>query len=231
MSFKSSTILPCFSLILSITALVYLFKIRSDTKEDTFQQPFKPGEKEKLFTFFTNITSADIGMKCELYAEAIMNSKVNKLGDVFYLNIESIHSKSTQLLILFLLVIISLVLTFLRIYFLSKTNSLCSLCFACLTMLGNFGLLIVNFVVFVLFILSFYKGDTQRFIEFLGCVNVNKAEFGNYLFAEKLNKDFKVFFILYLISLFLNYTTNSKTKSNDKQDQNEQKSVEIVETK
>ena len=90
-----------FGLIISISTLVYLFKINADTKIDAFQQPFKPGEKDKFFTFYTNITSADIGMNCELYGEAILNSKVNKLGDVFYLNIENIHTKSSQLIFLF----------------------------------------------------------------------------------------------------------------------------------
>ena len=105
--------LSVFGLGLSIATLVYLFNIRSDTQIDTFQQPFQPGQKDKLFTFFSNITSADIGIKCELYEEAILSPKVKKLGDVFYLNIESIHTKSTQLLILYIVVIIALFLTIL----------------------------------------------------------------------------------------------------------------------
>ena len=71
-------------LYISISALVYLIKIRSDIKFDTFQEPFLVGQKDKLFTFYSNITSANIGIKCELYEEAILNPKVNKLGDVFY---------------------------------------------------------------------------------------------------------------------------------------------------
>ena len=216
---------------LSIATLVYLFNIRADTQVDTFQQPFQPGQKDKLYTFFSNITSADIGIKCELYEEAILSPKVKKLGDVFYLNIESIHSKSTQLLILYIVVIVALFLTILSMYCLEATQSFGALCFACLIILGNFALLILNFVLSVLMVLSFYKGDTQRFVDYLSCANVNRDEFGNYLFAEKLNKDFKIFIILNLISLFLNYNSSRDQKINENKEKNETKRVEIVESK
>ncbi len=223
--------LSVFGLGLSIATLVYLFNIRSDTQIDTFQQPFQPGQKDKLFTFFSNITSADIGIKCELYEEAILSPKVKKLGDVFYLNIESIHTKSTQLLILYIVVIIALFLTILSMYCLEATQSFGALCFACLIILGNFALLILNFVLSVLMVLSFYKGDTQRFVDYLSCANVNREEFGNYLFAEKLNKDFKIFIILNLISSFLNYNSNRDKKINENKEKNETKRVEIIESK
>ena len=218
-------------LCISISALVYLIKIRSDTKFDTFQEPFLVGQKDKLFTFYSNITSANIGIKCELYEEAILNPKVNKLGDVFFLNIESIHTKSTQLLILYIVVIVVLFLTILNMYCLEATQSVGALCFACLIILGNFALLILNFVLSVLMVLSFYKGDTQRFVDYLSCANVNREEFGNYLFAEKLNKDFKIFIILNLISLFLNYNSSRDQKINENKEKNETKRVEIVESK
>ena len=216
---------------LSIATLVYLFNIRADTQVDTFQQPFQPGQKDKLYTFFSNITSADIGIKCELYEEAILSPKVKKLGDVFCLNIESIHTKSTQLLILYIVVIVALFLTILSMYCLEATQSFGALCFACLIILGNFALLILNFVLSVLMVLSFYKGDTQRFVDYLSCANVNRDEFGNYLFAEKLNKDFKIFIILNLISLFLNYNSSRDQKINENKEKNETKRVEIVESK
>ena len=223
--------LSVFGLGLSIATLVYLFNIRADTQVDTFQQPFQPGQKDKLYTFFSNITSADIGIKCELYEEAILSPKVKKLGDVFYLNIESIHTKSTQLLILYIVVIIALFLTILSMYCLEATQSFGALCFACLIILGNFALLILNFVLSVLMVLSFYKGDTQRFVDYLSCANVNRDEFGNYLFAEKLNKDFKIFIILNLISSFLNYNSNRDKKITENKEKNETKRVEIVESK
>ena len=211
-------------LFISIGAFVYLIKIRSDTKVDAFQQPFQPGQKDKLFTFYSNITSANIGIKCELYERAILNPKVNKLGDVFYLNIESIHSKINQILILYIVMIVVLFLTVLSMYCLEVTESFGALCFAFIMIFGNFALLILNFVLSVLMVLSFYKGDTHKFIEFLSCANVNREEFGNYLFAEKLNKDFKIFIILHLISLFLNYNSNrNKNKNKKKNERKEEK--------
>ena len=227
----ANKLLSVLGLGLSIATLVYLFNIRADTQVDTFQQPFQPGQKDKLYTFFSNITSADIGIKCELYEEAILSPKVKKLGDVFYLNIESIHTKSTQLLILYIVVIVALFLTILSMYCLEATQSFGTLCFACLIILGNFALLILNFVLSVLMVLSFYKGDTQRFVDYLSCANVNRDEFGNYLFAEKLNKDFKIFIILNLISLFLNYNSSRDQKINENKEKNETKRVEIVESK
>ena len=210
------------TLLISTGAFVYLFKLRSDTKVDTFQQPFQPGQKEKLFTFYSNITSANIGIKCELYERAILNPKVNKLGDVFYLNIESIHSKINQILILYIIMIVVLFLTVLSMYCLEVTESFGALCFAFLMIFGNFALLILNFVLSVLMVLSFYKGDTHKFTEFLSCANVNREEFGNYLFAEKLNKDFKIFIILNLICLFMAYNSN-KNKNKKKNERKEEK--------
>ena len=210
------------TLLISIGAFVYLFKLRSDTKVDTFQQPFQPGQKEKLFTFYSNTTSANIGIKCELYERAILNPKVNKLGDVFYLNIENIHSKINQILILYVVMIVVLFLSVLSMYFLEVTESVGALCFAFLMIFGNFALLILNFVLSVLMVLSFYKGDTHKFNEFLSCSNVNREEFGNYLFAEKLNKDFKIFIILNLICLFMAYNSN-KNKNKKKNERKEEK--------
>ena len=107
-------------------------------------------------------------------------------------------------------------------YCLEVTESFGALCFAFLMIFGNFALLILNFVLSVLMILSFYKGDTHKFTEFLSCANVNREEFGNYLFAEKLNKDFKIFIILNLICLFMAYNSN-KNKNKKKNERKEEK--------
>ena len=209
-------------LIISIIALVYLFKIRSDTKEDIFQQPIDPALKGKFF-YSTNTTPAinpvEVGIKCELYQEAIMNPKVTKLGDFFNLNIENIHSKATILLVIFILSIIMLFLTILALYLLSQTKSLLFIFLTCILSLGNVALIICNLVVSILFFLSYYNGDTYRFVEFLSCKNVNKSEFGNYLFAEKLKKHFTVFVVLNIINLFINSTLNTLTYVNKQQQQ------------
>ena len=115
--------------------------------------------------------------------------------------------------------------------FLDKSNSLCALCLTCLTILVNVGLYIANIVIFIFLLLAFYNGDTHRFNEFLSCRNVNKNEFNDYLYAEKLNKDFNIFVILNIISLFINYQKAKSTQSNNENQQGEQKKVEIVESK
>ena len=218
-------------LIITIAALVYLFKINSDTKEDTFQQPFVSGKKEKLF-YSPNITSSpDVSLRCEFYQEEIMNPKVNKLGDVFDLNIENIHTKSSQLLLVFFLIIAVLMLSICGIFLLVINQSLGTVCFACLLILGNYALIIINFILSILLFFSFYKSDNYRFVEFLSCKNVNQNEFSEYFFAKKLNKDFTVFIILNFVSLFLNNTSNDKKQEKNQNEQNEQSKVEVVGTK
>ena len=223
-------ILSLFGLFISISAFVYLFNIRNDTKIDIFQKPFEPGKKDKFFLFFSNITSAGMPIKCELYENSILYSEVNKLGDVFNLNIEGIHTKSTQLLIIFVLTIIFLVITILSIYFVSFTKYLFAVFFNFFLVLINLALSICNFIITILLILDFYKGDTHNFIEYLNCANVNREEFSSYLFAEKLYKDFKVFIVLNVISLFINYNVNQKRKQSE-QEIRGQGRVEIMESK
>ena len=221
-------------LIISIIALVYLFKIRSDTKEDIFQQPIDPALKGKFF-YSTNTTPAinpaEVGIKCELYQEAIMNPKVTKLGDFFNLNIESIHSKANMLLLIGILAIIMLLLTIVALFFLEQTKSLLFIFLTCILSLGNVALIICNLVVSILFFLSYYNGDTYRFVEFLSCKNVNKSEFGNYLFAEKLKTHFTVFVVLNIINLYMNSKVNTTANSNNQQQQqNNAQQEEVVRT-
>ena len=204
-------------LVFSILSLVYLFKIRSDTNDNIFKQPIVPSIKEKFF-YSTNTTPAvnpaDISIKCELYQESIINPKVTMLGDVFNLNIDNIHSKANLLLLFDILIVIMVILTFIIIYILIKTESNLALCLTCFVSLGNLGLCITNIVMTILFLFSYFNGDTNRFIEFLSCKNVNKNEFSDYLFAEKLKKDFTIFIVLSFINSFTNSFLNSKTDSN-----------------
>ena len=84
-------------------AMIYLFKIRSDTNNNIFQQIIEPSMKEKFFYSINTtpaVNPAEVSIKCELYQNAIMNPKLTKLGDLFDLNIEDIHSKANLLPIL-----------------------------------------------------------------------------------------------------------------------------------
>ena len=212
-----SRILPLFGFVISICSIVYLFKISSDTKKDLFQQPFEYGKKEKLFypMNLSSIALTDNVIKCELYQEAIMNPKVNKLGVVFNLNIKNIHKRITQLIILFILVIVFLFLPLLMLYLYSKTKSAFIFVLAYIILLANLVLYLANFIITILLVVDFYKGDTYRFLDFLECKNVNKDEFGNYLYAKNIKNHFIIFIILNIISSMMNYKSNEFTPANN----------------
>ena len=234
-----SRIIPLFGLIISICSIVYLFKLRSDTKEDLFQQQIEIGKKEKIF-YQMNLSSValtDKLIKCELYQEAIMNPKVNKLGVIFNLNIENIHKRATQLIIIFILVIVFLFLPLLMLYLYAKTKSAVIFVLAYIILLANFVLYFVNFIITIFLVVDFYKGDTYRFLDFLECKNVNKDELNNYLFAKKLKNDFIIFIILNIVSSMMNYKSNEFAPSNNRQrrrqneQSSEQPSIVVVDNK
>ena len=234
-----SRIIPLFGFIISICSIVYLFKLRSDTKEDLFQQQIEIGKKEKLFyqMNFSSIALTDKLIKCELYQEAIMNPKVNKLGVIFNLNIENIHKRATQLIIIFILVIVFLFLPLLMLYLYAKTKSAVIFVLAYIILLANFVLYFVNFIITIFLVVDFYKGDTYRFLDFLECKNVNKDELNNYLFAKKLKNDFIIFIILNIVSSMMNYKSNEFAPSNNRQrrrqneQSGEQSSIVVVDNK
>jgi len=216
-------ILAILGFILSICSIVFLFKLRADTKLDTFKQPFETGLKEKFFiaqNISSNITS-EFGIKCELYEQAIMNSKVDKLGLIFNLNVEPIHTRTTQLIIIFFLQIAFIFLPIIMLYYFSKKRHFLAVFLIVITLALNYALYIANFVITVLLVLSFFKGDTNKYIDFLTCKNVNKEEFGNYSFAKKLQRDFVIFIILNIVCSFLNYTSSGRNAQETNQQRNQ----------
>ena len=227
-------ILSLLGFIISICSIVFLFKLRADSKLDTFKQPFEIGEKEKLFNSqnISSITSSEFGIKCELYQEAIMSSKVDKLGLVFNLNVENIHKRTTQLVIIFALQILFIVLLIVLLVLIAKTESLMAIFLLTITIIGNYALYIANFVITILLVLAFYKGDAHKFVDFLSCKNINTEEFSKYSFAKKLQKDFTIFFILNIVSIFLNYQTSQAAQINNQKGKKkmpeQQPSVEVV---
>ena len=225
------SILSILGFILSICSIVFLFKLRADTKLDTFKQPFEIGLKEKLFNSqnISSITSSEFGIKCELYQQAIMNSKVDKLGIIFNLNVQSIHSRTTQLIIIFFLEIAFIFLPIIMLYYFSKKRHFFAVFLIFLKLLLNYALYITNFVLTILLVLSFFKGDTNKFIDFLSCKNVNKEELDNYLFAKKLQRDFIIFIILNIVSSFLNYTSSRSVQDSNQQRNKKNKNKESSE--
>ena len=185
----------------------------------------------------SSIALTDKLIKCELYQEAIMNPKVNKLGVIFNLNIENIHKRATQLIIIFILVIVFLFLPLLMLYLYAKTKSAVIFVLAYIILLANFVLYFVNFIITIFLVVDFYKGDTYRFLDFLECKNVNKDELNNYLFAKKLKNDFIIFIILNIVSSMMNYKSNEFAPSNNRQrrrqneQSGEQSSIVVVDNK
>ena len=234
-----SRIIPIFGFIISISSFIYLFKIRSNTKEDLFQQQFELGKKEKLFynMNLSSIALTDKLIKCELYQEAIMNPKVNKLGIIFNLNNKNIYKRTTQLIIVFIFFFVFLTLHLLMLYFYAKTKSAFVFVFAYIILLAKFVLFFVNFIITIFLVVDFYKGDTYRFLDFLECKNLNKDEFSNYLYVKKLKNYFIIFVILNIISSMMNYKSNEFTpatsprRKRNIEPASEQPSIVVVDNK
>ena len=211
--------------------MIYLFKIRSDTNNNIFQQIIEPSMKEKFFYSINTtpaVNPAEVSIKCELYQNAIMNPKLTKLGDLFDLNIEDIHSKANLLLLFAILAIISMLLTVFSLVLLEKMQSYF---YICLIIILAFGIMVLGFsnlVLTILFFFSFYNGDTNKFVEFLSCKNVNRNEFSDYLFAEKLKKDFTIFVIFNIINSLINSKMNQNKNSNRQKPQRNGGQNEVV---
>ena len=218
-------------LLISIIAMIYLLKIRSDTNNNIFQQIIEPSMKEKFFYSINTtpaVNPAEVSIKCELYQNAIMNPKLTKLGDLFDLNIEDIHSKANLLLLFAILAIISMLLTVFSLVLLEKIQSYF---YICLIIILAFGIMVLGFsnlVLTILFFFSFYNGDTNKFVEFLSCKNVNRNEFSDYLFAEKLKKDFTIFVIFNIINSLINSKMNQNKNSNRQKPQRNGGQNEVV---
>ena len=103
----------CFSAAL----IVIIFLIRSETSKNYFNEQLTQEEKNKFFyNPGTNplIQPSEIGIKCQMLQNTIMDEKVTKLGDVFELNIEIIHEKTGALIGIWFTSIISII--FFNIY-------------------------------------------------------------------------------------------------------------------
>ena len=219
---------------ISVTIFLFIniFKVLSDTKHDAFQQPFAPGEKEILFyTKETNplLNPAEISIKCEMYQNSIMSPKVSKLGEVFDLNIELIHEKIGRLLILVGLSFIFLVFYFICYIISIRRRSTSFACLSCIMILVSISFAVAMFVLLYKLIVIFYKSDMKNFIEFMKCKNVNRAGFGNYLYAEDLYEHFIWFVITNFIHIFLNLSTSSNNKNEQSSTTENNQDIELTE--
>ena len=82
----------------------------------------------------------------------------------------------------------------------------------------NFGSGITNLVLFIILCVRYYGGDTNKYVEFLDCYNVNKNKFSEkFKDIEELKSDFTVFMVLCIIYLVLNFCSSgsSSQKKNE----------------
>ena len=221
------------SIALTILVFISIFQILSDTKNDLFQQPFSPGEKDIMFyTPKTNplINYFDISIKCEMYQNTTMNPKVIRMGDVFNLNIKLIHDKMTSLLIVVILSFVFLVFYFICMIISVKSQSLSLVCLSCIMIIASVCFSIANFVLLYRVIMVFYKSDMNQFMEFLKCKNVNRDAFSKYLYAENLYNHFTKFVIVSIIHILWNLSSNQPEKKNEQpQTNNNVQDVELSE--
>ena len=88
-------------ILLSIAVLYQILKIKSATEKNPFDKELYLEDKTKFFfgpDADSLINPSEIGIKCRMYQNAIMEPSVTKLGDLFDLNIEQIHDKISTLL-------------------------------------------------------------------------------------------------------------------------------------
>ena len=205
--------------IVSLLALYYLILVYRDTKIDVFQKPIEPGEKEKYF--IDPALNPDQMLKydqqCQAYQDIIMNPNTKKLGDVFNLNVEAVHNNSFYIIFINLFVIFFYAFIFIALIFLAlASNSMA--CFAIIVVilsLAAFIIMIIGFIYFFVIIHNFYSGDTNAYISFLDCKNVNYSGFGKYRIVEEFKSDFKWFMIYYTFSMIFSFFTNKKDNNNN----------------
>ena len=206
----------------TIVAFIYLIKVFGDTKIDIFQQPIHPGEKEKYF--IDPALNPDQTLKydqtCQVYQDVIMNPNTKKLGDVFTLNIETIHIKSYYIIFInvFILLYYIFIFIFVILFIAARDNQACLAClavaFGLLSIIIIFVMVIANILFFII-IYNYYSGDTNAYNSFLECRNVNYEGFSRYRIVEVLKNDFFYFMIFNIISIISSFFANRNKENNN----------------
>ena len=220
------------SLALTIIVLVSLFSIRTDTATNPFAKQFEPGEKEHFFyDLKTNplILPIEIGVKCQMYQNTIMDPNVTKLGDVFKLDIDIIHDKINSLIIIAIMSFVFLIFYFICLVISMKTRSLTLICLSCIMVIASLGFAIANLILLYKLIVTYYYSDMNQFIEFLQCKNVIREGFNKYLFVENLHKHVATFIIYSIIQIVWNLSSNQSTNNNSQTRNNNDDGIELSE--
>ena len=210
-----------FSLLLAVIVLVFL--IRSDTSKNYFNEQLT--QEEKNIFFYNTETNpllqpSEIGIKCQMYQNIILDERVTKLGDVFNLNIELIHDKTTALLILWISCLIFTIFCMICFFANIRTQNVTIICLSCCMLIGSFIFTIANFILLYKLILAFYYSDMNQFVQFLKCRNVVREGFSKYLYIENLHYHIALFILCSIVQMGMQLSNNNNNDENRRERNN-----------
>ena len=197
---------------LSLAVFFFVSLIRSKTSKNYFNEQLTQEEKNKFFYGTeTNplLQPLEIGIKCQMYQNIIMDEKITKLGDVFNLNIELIHDKTTALLILWIDYIIFAIFYIICFFANIRTQNMTNIFLPCCCLIGNFIFNIATFILLYKLILAFYYSDMNQFVKFLKCRNVVREGFSKYLYVENLQYHIALFILCSIAQIGIQLINNN----------------------
>ena len=200
------------SFCLSLAVIIFIFLIRTNTSKNYFNEQLTQEEKNKFFYGTeTNplLQPLEIGIKCQIYQNIIMDEKVTKLGDVFNLNIELIHDKTTSLLILLIDYIIFAIFYIICFCANIRRQNMTNIFLPCCCLIGNFIFNIATFILLYKLILAFYYSDMNQFVKFLKCRNVVREGFSKYLYVENLQYHIALFILCSIAQIGIQLINNN----------------------
>ena len=200
------------SFCLSLAVIIFIFLIRTNTSKNYFNEQLTQEEKNKFFYGTeTNplLQPLEIGIKCQIYQNIIMDETVTKLGDVFNLNIELIHDKTTALLILWISCLIFTIFCMICFFANIRTQNVTIICLSCCMLIGSFIFTIANFILLYKLILAFYYSDMNQFVQFLKCRNVVREGFSKYLYVENLQYHIALFILCSIAQIGIQLINNN----------------------
>ena len=211
-----------FSLLLAVIVLVFL--IRSDTSKNYFNEQLT--QEEKNIFFYNTETNpllqpSEIGIKCQMYQNIILDERVTKLGDVFNLNIELIHDKTTALLILWISCLIFTIFCMICFFANIRTQNVTIICLSCCMLIGSFIFAIANFILLYKLILAFYYSDMNQFVQFLKCRNVVREGFSKYLYIEDLHYHIALFILCSIVQMGMQVSNNNNDENRRERNNND----------
>ena len=208
----------------SLAVAVFIFLIRNDTSINYFNKQLTQEEKNKFFYGTeTNplLQPLEIGIKCQIYQNIIMDEKVTKLGDVFNLNIELIHDKTTALLILWISCLIFTIFCMICFFANIRTQNVTIICLSCCMLIGSFIFAIANFILLYKLILAFYYSDMNQFVQFLKCRNVVREGFSKYLYIEDLHYHIALFILCSIVQMGMQLSNNNNDENRRERNNND----------